>query len=201
LDHDPVLFLKLINFLRMVDQKSRTDLHVPVPAADFQFCWLLEYYGLMLAVFPPHWCITHGENGAIIQNPICPNGPFVLTATPQSTFALKIGQKPDICASLLVVFEKGSTGKIGWFTHIRDGLTAHHLGNITADIARSEKDQRVKLQCTFQVKTSTYLYSVKVENLDPIFMTSNLQMRNDRYGPYIILSGTVVVSDMLYRYD
>ena len=45
------------------------------------------------------------------------------------------------------------------------------------------------------------LYSVQVENLDPIFMTSNLQMRNDRYGPYIILSGTVVVSDMLYRYD
>jgi hypothetical protein len=186
LDHDPDVFLKLINYLRMVDQKSRADIDVPVPEADFKFCWLLEYYGLMLSIYPPQWYVTQGTDGATIQKPSRPDDPFVLKATHQSSFALRLEQKPDMCASLLIVFEKGSTGASSWGS------------GIAVSITRSEQDQRVKMLCTYEVAISTYFYSVQLEDLDPV--TWQTTEENKNVGPIISLSGSVVVSGISYLF-
>jgi BTB/POZ domain len=186
LDHDPVVFLKLINYLRMVDQKSRADIDVPEPAADFQFCWLLEYYGLMLSIYPPRWHVTKGGIGAIIQKPSRPGDPFVLKAAHQSNFALKLERSPDMCASLSVVFEKGSTGANRWGS------------SICVPIARSEQDQKVKMQCIFEKDTSTYVYSVQLEDLAPVTWQTTEKLAN--FGPTISLSGSAVVTGMSYLF-
>jgi BTB/POZ domain len=186
LDHDPVVFLKLINFLRMVDQKSRADIEVPVPAADFQFCWLLEYYGLMLSIYPPQWYVTQGTDGATIQKPSRPDDPFVLKATHQSSFALRLEHKPDMCASLIIVFKKGSTGAASWGS------------GIAVSITRSEQDQRVKMLCIYEEDTSTDVYSVQLEDLDPV--TWQTTEANKNMGPIISLSGSVEVSGMSYLF-
>jgi len=184
LDHDPVQFLKLINFLRMVDQKSRADLHVPVPRPDINFCWLLEYYGLMLSVYPYQWDATSGAPGATIQTPSRPGDPFVLKATHKSRFALRLHRQLDMCASLLVIFEKGSTGVACWGPEIPVSIT------------RSEQDQRVKMQCTYEEATSTYSYSTQLDDLAPVTWQTTKKIQN--FEPTISLSGSVLVSGMSY---
>ena len=188
LDHDPDVFLKLINFLRMVDQKRRSDVDVPLPTADFEFCWLLEYYGLMLSVHPPHWCITEGCIDAVVQKPRRPNDPYVLKAShlSQSSFTLKLRQTPDRCASLMAVFEKGSVGRIGW------GPNA----DVPVSISHSQQDQTVRMQCIYERDTLTYLFSVQLEDSEPVSFQSRSLIST--YEPFIELSGSVAVSDLLY---
>ena len=198
LDHDPTEFLKLINFLRMVDQKSRADLHVPVPAANFNFCWLLEYYGLMLSVYPPQWYATHGIPGATIQTPSRPSDPFVLKATHQSSFALRLDQRPDQCASLLVIFEKGSTGAVTWGSGDASPGEAGWVSERALSITRSEEDQRVKMQSTYEMGSRTYVYSVQLEDFDAVTWQTTETISN--LGPNISLSGAVVVSGMSYLF-
>ena len=208
LDHDPTEFLKLINFLRMVDQKSRADLHVPVPIADINFCWLLEYYGLMLSVYPPRWYVIEHTQGTTIQRPSRPGDPFVLNAKHQSTFALRLERMPDMCASLLVIFEKGSTGEASWGSgsaSIGAGIygsgkasfgAASYGSGRALSITRSEEDQRVKMQSTYEIDTLTYSYSVQLEDLAPVTWQTTEKIKN--LGPTISLSGSVVVSGMSY---
>jgi hypothetical protein len=144
----------------------------------------------MLSVHPPYWCITEGSSGAVVQKPRRSNDPYVLQASQrsQSIFTLKSSQKPDKCASLSAVFKKGSTGRIGW------GLSSDY--EVSADITLSEKDQSVRMQCTYQIGTSNYLYSVQLEDSKPETFQSHYLIPN--FEPFIELSGLVVVSDLLY---
>ena len=61
IDQDPAIFLILINYLRQLDMTSRNDIRVPCPEANFDFCWMLEYYNLMPAVYRLEWKYWHKE--------------------------------------------------------------------------------------------------------------------------------------------
>jgi hypothetical protein len=211
IDEDPAVFLRLVNFLRMVDKtKKRTDLQVPVPTPDSQFCWLLEYYDLMLFVYPHQWTSMAGD---CPPKPLRPHDPLLLHSKEGNTpsrFDLDLDpqnvRKPAMCSSLTAVFEKGSKGEIGWRWQAVDPRNArsynHHAGGegtYNVHITRRERDQTVRMQCVVEI--DMHVYSVQVDDLTPVTgRVKHEDQATTRLVPYISVSGKVLVSGMSYLF-
>jgi hypothetical protein len=221
IDEDPAVFLRLVNFLRVVDKTKRADLQVPVPKPDFPFCWLLEHYDLMLSVYPHQWREIPVTGGTCcLPKPLRPKDPFLLNSTTgngQSRFVLDLDpqgvRKPAMCSSLTAVFEKGSEGEIGWLRPCdprdvyRQTYQEYHSSYDTRvtynTVGRLERDQTVRMQCIFEIDTSTLVYSVQFDDLPPVISRVKDDGQVNQIqppGPYISVLGKVVVSDMSYLF-
>jgi len=230
LDHDPEVFLKLINFLRMVDKTKRTDVSVPTPKPTAELGWLLEYYGLTFHVYPQGWwnISNHAsqqnlwnfsnQNGigvvakssslnepTILRNDTINSTSFVLDLDPRKE------RKPAICASMTIVFKAGVNGSIQWYRqdHQQDPFVRNRRhGDLYQQIrcvdqmrvSQSEADQVVKMKCTYNSVKSVYVYKIDAHGQT----SSTLEVKLTEVQPtpcIMVSSGTVWILDMSYLFD
>jgi len=122
LDHDPEVFMCLLKYLRMLDQKRGSNVYVPIPGDSCEVGGLLEYYGLTLSIYPHGWEIDEDGGDAIVTKPPSTNKPVILESKgTTSGFILELGtdtaQKPDGCSSLTITFKAGTSGKAEWIVN------------------------------------------------------------------------------------
>ena len=129
IDQDPEQFLLLINYLRLrMNNQSRQvpDKHLPKPT--YSFCYMLEYYGLMPAVYPQSWI---GNRDKFSCEEIS-YGTYVLSSTnndgandtEQVPILFRFGAFADAGVSEFTVeFEKGTSGAVGWYNCVDNGST------------------------------------------------------------------------------
>ena len=129
IDQDPEQFLLLVNYLRLrMNNQSRQvpDKHLPKPT--YSFCYMLEYYGLMPAVYPQSWI---GNRDKFSCEEIS-YGTYVLSSTnndgandtEQVPILYRLGSFADAGVSEFTVeFEKGASGAVGWYNCVDNGRT------------------------------------------------------------------------------
>ena len=62
IDQDPVIFLKLVNYLRLrMNNQSRQVPEKQLPKPTYSFCRMLDYYVLMPSVYQQTWIGSCGE--------------------------------------------------------------------------------------------------------------------------------------------
>jgi hypothetical protein len=218
-DEDPEVFMMLLNFLRKCDKKKRTDLEVPAPQPTFEFCWMLEYYDLMLAVYPQEWMTLWGGEAAATR-PSRPDEPYTLIAeSVMCAFTLQLQRhgmtKPANVTGFTATFERGSTGQIGWTNSLANGTKVGYGTTVcsialdleerrilrtasvmTSGLVISPQQKPVVVKCTFQKSTNTY--SIQVDGADPDIVASHISIT--KLYPHISLLGKVSISDICYDF-
>jgi len=221
IDAIPEEFVKLINHLRNLDKRKRLDLDIPIPDATFDFCWMLEYYELMLSVYPHKWNLVWG-NDTIVTQPPTPNDSFIIeTGHLMGAFVLDLDEacsgKPRNAASLTVVFERGTVGQIGWSQPIGDsekvGLHIHRY-SLALDIEEkrwleksvatennvcvSTRDTEIEVLCTFSKRTNKY--AVRVVGSEPEISREISGYGSAYIKPHISLIGKVRIFNLSYSF-
>lgn len=139
IDHDPQVFLPLVNFLRQNDQKRNNDIIIVPPRPTSEFCSMLDYFGLMPHVYPQEWQTHGGTNRkGIVMTRDCPttSAGSVTISNSRSCkeFMLLVARddrtKPHNANSFTVEFEQGSRGLVGW--------TTRNLEDIAEDDEKSD---------------------------------------------------------------
>jgi hypothetical protein len=216
IDEDPEVFMILLNFLRKCDKKKRTDLEVPAPQPTFEFCWMLEYYDLMLAIYPQEWFKVWGGE-ATVTRPSRPDEPSTIkTESVMCAFTLQLQRhgvwKPANVTGFTATFERGSTGQIGWSNSLANGMKVGYTSGIALDLeercilmdgapmttglAISPRETPLVVKCTFQKSTNTY--SIQVDGADPDIVASHIS--TTVCYPHISLLGKVSISDICYYF-
>mmetsp|Transcript_33556 Transcript_33556/g.81126 ORF Transcript_33556/g.81126 Transcript_33556/m.81126 type:complete len:319 (+) Transcript_33556:82-1038(+) len=218
IDEDPEPFMTLINYLRRLDKRKRFDIDTPAPSATHNFCWMLEYYDLMLSVYPHQWSLVWG-NEACTTEPSTPDDAFIIeTGHLMCAFKLdldeKSSEKPCNAASLTVVFEKGSVGQIGWTRSLGSSVKVGTGGyqDLALDLEGkswfesgaavvpgldiSTREKGIAICCTFNKKTDTY--ALQVVGSDPIMYRE--YKNSARLIPHISLIGKACISDLSYSF-
>ena len=136
IDQDPEQFLLLINYLRL--RTNNQSKHVPekhLPEPTYSFCYMLEYYGLMPAVYPQRWI---GKHDTFSSDEIS-YGTFLLSSTNSTgdgdadtaRVLYDFGGFIDAGVSEFTVeFEKGTSGAVGWYSCAfkgKDSVVTHTL--------------------------------------------------------------------------
>ena len=221
IDQDPKIFLILINYLRQLDMTSRNDIRVPCPEANFDFCWMLEYYNLMPAVYRLEWKYWHKKDITGLFTVLkSPYGCSILTSEDDNdAFTLLDLRHFDKGVSeFTAVFGKGSNGVIGWASNGEIGLAAHHntipswtsvmslesrkiisyysgFNIIEENIGINPKETSVKVIC----RNKCGKYSFEIEGLEP-FGYDAPRTPKGKQTPAIVFTGTVTVSNVKYNY-
>lgn len=115
IDEDPQVFLQLLIYLRKCDKRKRSDIFVPPPPASFEFCWLLEYYDMVFAIYPQEWNCRWGEGSRTLK-PSRPGDPYVIESGSdlcayQLDLCRRGGRKPTYASEYTIEIERGSTAQ------------------------------------------------------------------------------------------
>lgn len=205
MDHDPEIFMQLINYLRRLDQESgMTNVYIPVPVACSRFGGLIEYYDMALAIYPQEWrtkgrsggwSVTNGSDGHVILCSTNKNGHscFFLDLDPERI------RKPAMCSGVTVGFKAGAQGAIRWAAPNRCSNDSYcsQRSKIETVVATSDEDHIIRMQCSYNVTMSAYCYTLQVNNEAPVSW-NNLRRE---LGPSITLSGTAWVSEVSYLFN
>ena len=218
IDDDPVEFMKLIEYLRMSDKRKRLDVDVPKPKATFAFLWMLEYYELMLSIYPLNWNLIWGK-GSTMTQPTTPNDPFIIeTGSSMCAFSLDLEGRPQNAASLRIVLERGSKGQIGWARKdcLEDGekigyyvenclvldleeqCWADSSDDTNTNIELSTRETDIAIVCLFNRKSNAYV--VQVEESDPNISRRVSRPSKTLMTPHISLIGKATISELMYSY-
>ena len=215
IDQDPKIFLILINYLRQLDMTSRNDIRVPCPEANFDFCWMLEYYNLIPAVYRLEWKYWHKKDITGLFTVLkSPYGCSILTSEDDNdAFTLLDLRHFDKGVSeFTAVFGPGSNGKIGWAAHhntIPFWTSVLYLKSrkiisydedtleeeiIEENIGINPKDA-VRVIC----RNKCGKYSFEIEGLEPFGYDASRTQKGGQ-TPAIVFTGTVTVSNVKYNY-
>ena len=225
IDQDPAIFLILINYLRQLDMTSRNDIRVPCPEANFDFCWMLEYYNLMPAVYRLEWKYWHKHNIGFFTVLKSPYGSSILTSKDDNdAFTLLDLRHFDKGVSeFTAVFDKGSNGKIGWASNGEIGWAAHHntiplwtsvmyleSRKIIKFISYDEdtlEEEIIEENIGINPKETSVKVicrnkcgkcSFEIEGLEPF--SYDVSRQKGKQTPAIVFTGTVTVSNVKYNY-
>ena len=218
IDQDPAIFLILINYLRQLDMTSRNDIRVPCPEANFDFCWMLEYYNLMPAVYRLEWKYWHKEDIGYFTVLKSPYGSSILTSEDDNDAftVLDLRHFDKGVSEFTAVFDKGvSNGEIGWAAHHNNTPTfwtsVMYLESrkiisydedtleekiIEENIGINPKESSVKVICR---RNKCGRCSFEIEGLEPFGYDASGTQKGGQ-TPAIVFTGTVTVSNVKYNY-
>lgn len=116
IDEDPQVFLPLLNHLRQCDQKTRNEMMIEPPTPRHQFCNMLEYYGLMLCVYPQYWRQEWGKDDGVVND-----DSYTISSTNTVSAFGFYADIPLNAASFTAVFDEYCIAQIGWAEGLGDG--------------------------------------------------------------------------------
>jgi len=222
-DQNPENFLRLIDYLRLRNNRSR-QVTVRRPKPTYEFCCMLEYYDLMPSVYPQKW-IGNSDNFSC-EEESC--GTLVLTTKKaEATVLHDFGEFADAGVSeFTVIFEKGTTGAVGWldfdkdtdkdspYSHLLDGFRDNQENSIVMSITERkifgpDKILEENMRIDHMVSTTKITcrhdelgeYSIEAVDVSPPggIATTLKKSRVVSTGSY--LSSKVTVSGLKYRID
>ena len=131
IDQDPENFLLLVNYLRLrMNNQSRKVPEKNLPKPTYSLCYMLEYYGLMPAVYQQTWigCC----NRLICKEFTCEEKSYgtyeLLTKTADDApvnFLYNLGAVAKAGVSEFTVeFDKGTGGSVGWLCSYGEGMNS-----------------------------------------------------------------------------
>lgn len=220
-DQDPKVFMQLLNYLRLCDQNKRNNTKIEPPSPSFEFCFMLEYYDLMLSVYPQEWrpiWTTNNDPSTIIQQRSDDDCVTIYTGTAKSLFALEVrGTKPINATSFTVTFDRGSIGQVGWAYEFYNGSSFGTSANEfvldleqrafisdgqpmiiqgKSEVQVSPRENPVTVVCTYDRLTGTY--SIRVEGDDPMLVATTRSV--NKMTPGICFVGQCKISNLNYAY-
>ena len=148
IDQDPENFLLLVNYLRLrMNNQSRKVPEKYLPKPTYPLCYMLDYYGLMPAVYLQTW--NGSRDKKISDEFTCEEksyGAYELSTKTEDdnpvNFLYKLGLFANAGVSEFTVeFDKGTGGIVGWFCtnhtssiytlpDFNDGMDNHFLLDI-----------------------------------------------------------------------
>ena len=226
-DQKPFNFIELLDFLRMrMNSSSRKVPDKQLPTPSYSFCSMLEYYGLMPAVYPQSW-IT-GNDGIFSSKEIA-YGTVVLTTDTDETDACVVVHKSFFnqfsVAGVLeftVEFDQGSAGVVGWtdsisiskdsLNEVVDNCLFLNIGErkvfgpsdiLEENLMIDHTADATKITCRY---VGNEKYSIEVTDASsdaPIVTTEATLTKNGtcRSFPMISFFGKVTVSGFKYAID
>ena len=222
IDQNPDNFSILINYLRM--RMNSQNKHVPVrhvPEVSYSFCSMLDYYGLMPALYPQKW-IGNNDNDFSCEE--VKYGTYELSTDTNASVLCDFGQFSSVGVSEFTVeFETGTIqGAVGWiFTE--DSVHSHPLNEAVpnsifynlaerklygTDNILQENVSATTIICRRRGKKE---YSVELVNASPTndgaaTATVEEEISSRDYStlcvlPMISFTGKVTVSNLKYAID
>ena len=131
IDQDPENFLLLVNYLRLrMNNQSKKVPEKNLPKPTYSLCYMLEYYGLMPAVYQQTW--TGCCNRLICKEFTCEEKSYgtyeLLTKTVDDApvnFLYNLGAFARAGVSEFTVeFDKGTGGIVGWLYSYNEGMNS-----------------------------------------------------------------------------
>ena len=213
IDQDPNVFVPLLNYLRQCDQRKRDDLIVQAPLPTYEFCSMLEYYGLMSCVYPQEWRNVSGSTDGVIMTRHSSSDDSMTITNSKDTkvFMLEVQhhcpRKPANATTFTATFEQGSTGQVGWESKetkdsfLFDLSSSEFLANSSscANGLDWSKKLPVTICCKRNVTTNVYSIQVLESDSDAIIM-ARFKSNSSHMFPRIELAGKVRISNVLYDF-
>ena len=215
-------FNKLLDILRMrMNSSTRKVPDKQLPTPSYSFCSMLEYYGLMPAVYPQSW------KGETFSSKEIAYGTVVLTTDTDTDACVVVHDSffNKFCVAgvleFTVEFDQGSAGVVGWIDSISiskdslnevvDNCLFLNIGErkvfgpsdiLEENLMIDHTADATKITCRY-VGNEKYSIEVTDASSDAPIVTTEATLTKQRYRSFPMISffGKVTVSGFKYAID